>query len=293
VNPTLVLAGRLAAARHVCRRVFRGASRPVWARVALAAAFLAVLCTHPAAAQNCTLAITGPLNFGTYTGSQIRSTTPYSVSCAGAWDIPMYTGAGAGASETERYLTGPNGAELGYEINRDSAYSQNWGDTYPTDTVNGTGNYNGAIYAQLNSGQIGPPGTYTDTVDSATTHFTLTVSANPLSFGNYSGAVVDSTTTLSVTCTDTIPYDVGLSAGTGTGATVTSRKMTGPAGALLNYSLFSNSGYSTNWGNAAGSWLAGTGTGAAQTLTVYGQVPANQHPTPGNYTDTIVVTVNY
>jgi spore coat protein U-like protein len=277
------------------------AKRFVVGRLVAAALFLAAFCTHSARAQNCTLAVTGPLNFGTYTGTQIRSTTPYSVACAGAWDIPMYTGTGAGATETERYLTGPNGAELGYEIYRDSAYSQNWGDTYPTDTEDGTGNYNGTIYAQLNSGQIGPPGTYTDTVDSATTHFTLTVvvqstctiSASPLSFGNYSGALVNATTTLSVTCTDTLPYDVGLSAGTATGATVTNRMMTGPAGALLHYSLFSNSGYSINWGNSTGSWVGGIGTGTAQTLTVYGQVPANQHPAAGNYTDTVIATVTY
>jgi spore coat protein U-like protein len=270
-------------------------------RLVAAALFLTALCAHPAKAQTCTLAIAGPLTFGTYTGAQIRSTTTFKVTCAGAWDIPMNTGTGAGATETERYLTGPTGAELGYELYRDSAYSENWGDTYPTDTLDGTGNYNGTVYAQLNSGQIAPPGTYTDTIDSATTHFTLTVviasactiSANPLSFGNYSGALVDASTTVSVTCTDTIPYDVGLSAGNGTGATVTNRKMTGPGGALLNYSLFSNSGYSTNWGNSAGSWVTGIGIGTSQTLTVYGQIPANQHPAAGNYTDTVIATVTY
>lgn len=275
--------------------------RLVVSSLAVAGMFLAALCAPRAGAQACTLAITGPLNFGTYTGAQIRSTTPYAVTCAGAWDITMGTGTGAGATETQRYLTGPNGAELGYEIYRDSAYSQNWGDTYPSDTFDGTGNYKGTIYAQLNSGQIGPPGTYTDTVDSATTHFILTVvvqsacaiSANPLSFGNYSGTVLDVNTTLSVTCTDTIPYNVGLSAGTATGATVTNRMMTGPGGALLHYSLYSNSSYSTNWGNSAGSWVGGTGTGKSQTLTVYGQIPASQRPTAGNYTDTVIATVTY
>jgi spore coat protein U-like protein len=270
-------------------------------RIAAAAILLAGLCAHRAAAATCTLSVTSPLNFGTYTGAQIRSTTPYVVTCpGGSWDIPMYTGTGVGATETERFMTGPNGAELGYEVYRDSAYSENWGDTTGTEET-GTGDYDGTIYAQLNSGQIGPPGTYTDTVDTATTSFTLTVtiepsctiSANPLSFGNYSGALLDATTTLSVTCTDTTPYNVGLNAGTATGATVTTRMMTGPGGALLNYSLYSNSGYSVNWGNSSGSWVGGTGTGGAQTLTVYGQIPANQFPTAGSYTDTIVATVNY
>lgn len=269
-------------------------------RLALAGVFFAGLCAGKTVAQTCSLSITSPLNFGTYTGSQIRSTTPYKVTCAGAWDIPMNAGMGAGASETQRYLTGPNGAKLGYEIYRDAAYSEYWGNTATTEET-GTGNYNGTVYAQLASGQTGPPGTYTDTVDTDTTQFTLTVvvepactiSANPLNFGNYSGAVVNSTTTLSVTCTSSTPYDVGLNAGTASGATVTNRMMTGPGGALLDYSLYSNSAHSTNWGNSTGSWVAGTGTGSAQTLTVYGQIPANQHTVSGTYTDTIIATVNY
>ncbi len=270
-------------------------------KLAFAFLVLAATCAPHAGAQ-CTLSITSPLNFGTYTGAQIRSTTPWSVDCpGGSWYIGLNAGTGAGATETTRYLTGPNGAELAYEIYQNSTYSTDWGNTYPTTTLNGTGSETGYVYAQLNSGQVGPPGTYTDTISSNTADFTLTVtivascsiSANALAFGNYSGALLEATTTLSVTCTDTTPYDVGLSAGTASGATVTNRMMTGPGGALLDYSLFSNSAYSTNWGNSSGSWVAGTGTGLAQTLTVYGQIPAGKYPAPGSYTDTITATVNY
>lgn len=270
-------------------------------RWAIAVMVLSALFAHKAEAQTCTLAITSPLNFGTYTGAQIRSTTPYVVTCAGqSWDIPFNAGTGVGATETLRYLTGPNGAELAYEIYRDSAYSESWGNTATTEET-GTGNYNGTIYAQLNANQLAMSGTYTDTISTATTNFTLTVviqnactiSAHPLSFGNYTGALLDATTTVSVTCTVSAPYDVGLNAGTATGATVTNRMMTGPTGALLHYSLFSNAAYSTNWGNSTGSWVTGTGNGAAQTLTVYGQIPANQKTISGTYTDTIIATVNY
>ena len=267
----------------------------------------AALCAHRAAAQannDCSLSITSPLNFGTYTGTQIHSTSPYVVTCRNqgdGWYIPMDAGGGAGATETQRYLTGPNGVELAYEIYRDGAYSQNWGNNYPTTTQSGTGNYNGTIYAQLNANQVAPTGTYTDTVHTDTTQFTLTVviqgtctiSANPLSFGNYTAALLNAASTLSVKCTSNIAYNVGLDAGTAAGATVTTRKMTGPAGALMNYSLYSNSTRTSNWGNTSPSWVSGTGTGAAQTLTVYGQIPANQHLTSGTYTDTITATVNY
>lgn len=128
----------------------------------------------------------------------------------------------------------------------------------------------------------------------ATVNATCLISANNLPFGTYTGVIDDANTTLSVTCTNTTPYNVGLNAGTGTGATTTSRSMTGPGGALLGYKLFQDAGYTTNWGNAVGTdTVAGTGNGAAQTLTVYGQVPAAEYVTPGGYSDTITATITY
>jgi spore coat protein U-like protein len=99
---------------------------------------------------------------------------------------------------------------------------------------------------------------------------------------------------MTATCTGSTPYNVGLNAGTATGATVTTRSMTGPAGALLGYKLFTNSGHTTNWGNTVGTNTeAGIGTGLAQSLTVFGQIPAGQSVTPGAYSDTIIVTLTY
>jgi len=39
--------------------------------------------------------------------------------------------------------------------------------------------------------------------------------------------------------------------------------------------------------------VPGTGTGGVQTLTVYGQLPANQNGPPGSYSDTITVTLTF
>lgn len=69
--------------------------------------------------------------------------------------------------------------------------------------------------------------------------------------------------------------------------------MTGPASALLNYVLTTDSAHTTNWGNSTGSWVAGTGNGSTQAITVYGQVAAGQYVAPGAYSDTITATVNY
>ena len=119
------------------------------------------------------------------------------------------------------------------------------------------------------------------------------VSATALGFGNYTGAVNTANSTITVTCTNSTTYTVGLGPGLATGATVTTRQMQNGT-YLLNYGLYSNSGLTTNWGNTAlTNWVSGTGNGAAQPLTVYGQIPAAQYVTPGSYADTIAVTVTY
>jgi spore coat protein U-like protein len=128
---------------------------------------------------------------------------------------------------------------------------------------------------------------------SATVQATCLISANNLAFGNYSGVQLDATSNVSVTCTNTTPYNVGLNQGLATGATVTTRQMQSGTN-LLNYAIFSDTGRTTNWGNTVGTdTVAGTGTGSAQSISVYGRIAASQYVKPGAYTDTITATVNY
>jgi spore coat protein U-like protein len=128
----------------------------------------------------------------------------------------------------------------------------------------------------------------------ATVQATCLVSATPMAFGTYTGTQATSSSTVSVTCTNTTPYNVGLNAGGATGATVSSRSMSGPGSALLVYSLFSDSARTANWGQTIGTdTVTGTGNGSAQALTVYGQVAAGQYVAPGAYADTITATVTY
>jgi spore coat protein U-like protein len=269
-------------------------------KLALAALFLIAFGARPVLAA-CTLSISA-LNFGTYTGTLINSTALGTVtSCTGSWSIPLNAGTGIGATETIRKMTAPSGATLNYHLFTDAARTNNWGNT-TGNMLTGSGNASITVYGQLTAGQNVAPGTYTDTVSSATTSFNITavipasclVSATNMAFGAYTGVATNSTSTLSVTCTNTSAYNVGLNAGTASNATVTNRSMTGPGGALLHYSLFSNSGRTTNWGNTVGTdTVAGTGNGNAQSLTVYGQIPAAQSVAPGSYTDTITATLTY
>lgn len=128
---------------------------------------------------------------------------------------------------------------------------------------------------------------------SATVLKDCTVSATALAFGNYTGVVNTNTSTVTVTCSKSTTYTVGLNAGTSTGATVSTRQMVNGVN-TLGYGLYSDATWTTNWGNtAATNWVSGTGTGAAQALTVYGQIPAGQYVTPATYNDTITVSVAY
>ncbi len=128
----------------------------------------------------------------------------------------------------------------------------------------------------------------------ATVAATCTISATAMTFGTYTGVIADATSTITTTCTNTTPYQIGLNAGTATAATVTARSMTG-AGVLLGYGLFSDLAHSINWGNTPGTDtpLPVTGTGGALAVTVYGEVAAGQYVAPGTYADTITATVTY
>jgi spore coat protein U-like protein len=120
-------------------------------------------------------------------------------------------------------------------------------------------------------------------------------SASTLNFGSQGVLIanVDQTSTLQVQCTNTTPYNVGLDAGTGTGATVAVRKMTSGSN-TVNYSLYSDSGRATVWGNTVGTdTVAATGSGASQSYTVYGRVAAQTTPVPGTYSDTVTETGTY
>jgi len=129
---------------------------------------------------------------------------------------------------------------------------------------------------------------------SATVTSYCTVTGGSIAFGSYNSSQIDQSGTIGVTCTNGTTYTVALDAGTGTGATTSARAMTGPSSAQLNYALFRDSGRTNNWGNTTGTdTVAGTGTGAAQNLTVYGRIPGSQFPGAGSYSDTVVVTLTY
>jgi spore coat protein U-like protein len=132
----------------------------------------------------------------------------------------------------------------------------------------------------------------------ATVVAACSIAAGDLAFGNYNpvtAAAVPGTSTINVTCTNASPYTIGLSAGNGSGATVTTRAMTRFTGTeTLAYGLFIDAAFEENWGTDLADRKSGTGSGAIQAHTVYGQVNAGQSTAiAGVYTDTITASVYF
>jgi spore coat protein U-like protein len=132
----------------------------------------------------------------------------------------------------------------------------------------------------------------------ATVTANCSVSSSPVAFGSVdvlSGTNYDATGNVSVTCTNGTAWSAAAGLGGGTGATFASRKMAAGAN-LLNYSLYTNAGRTTVWGDGSGgtATVSNTGTGSAQSFTVYGRVPLGQTAAQsGAYSDTVLVTVTY
>ena len=138
-------------------------------------------------------------------------------------------------------------------------------------------------------------GTATSTISVSATVITQCIIVTvPLAFGNYASTTVsNSVSNITVTCTLSVPYNVGLGVGGGTGATVAARKMTNGT-TTLNYSMFSDPGMTTQWGPTIGTnTVAGIGSGLAQILPIYGQVPSGQTVATGLYTDVVTATLNF
>lgn len=136
----------------------------------------------------------------------------------------------------------------------------------------------------------------------ATVLSSCTVSATALAFPTYSpgsGATLAGTSQITVKCTNGTGYTLKLNAGGTTGSTFAQRLMANGTN-YLQYNLYTATSGGTILGDGTAGTTAptGTGTGTANALVtnVFGQLPDsanNQAQPPGNYADTISVTVAY
>jgi spore coat protein U-like protein len=143
--------------------------------------------------------------------------------------------------------------------------------------------------------------TGSSTTTGGTALWTATVPANCLvstsgvNFGA-SGAItgnVDATGTATVQCTNTTPYAAALNGGNSGATDPTQRKMA-RGSETITYGLYRDSARTLPWGNTSGTnTVSGTGSGSNQALTVYGRVAAQTTPSPGVYTDSVILTLTY
>lgn len=103
---------------------------------------------------------------------------------------------------------------------------------------------------------------------------------------------------ITVNCSKTTPYYIGLAPSNANTAGAGTLAGTGANADTVPYQLSSTAGPTgTVWGNTAtasavGNGVSGTGTGANQTYSVYVTVPSANY-TPDTYTDTVTINVNY
>ena len=170
--------------------------------------------------------------------------------------------------------------------------------------------------AAVSAAMLSAPLLGTAATDSTTFNVTLTLTASctidtkpaaDLPFGTWSEAdvsgatAITGSTSLDVTCSNGTPYTVDLSNGNNAAAgPLANRAMKSANASYVSYELYSDAALTTPW--VAGTPVSFTGTGAAQVLDIFGDVPtqtpiidaADSITAAGiNLSDTVTVTLTY
>jgi spore coat protein U-like protein len=108
---------------------------------------------------------------------------------------------------------------------------------------------------------------------------------------------IDTSTNATVTCTSGAPWTLSLNAGSSTGNTYATRRMS-PGGigtGVVQYQIYRDPGPANVWGNGTGGTVTrtGTGVGVAQTVPIYLQVPAQAPHPEGTYSDRVTATLTF
>jgi len=300
----------------------RGGFRTTW----LACAVLAALWMTgllggraEAAISNCSITSSGIIfsAYDTVTKAAVDGAGTITVTCSGSGteNVSLNLGVGWGTCLSRQMRRGT--APLTYQIFQNSSRTIAWCDSgnrmdisinfasAATQTVSYT------MHGRVTAGQNPSFGSYTESLSatlkkgggtlaqstvsiSGSVSPICSVSAGSLGFGTYSAAAASlGSAAVSVNCSNGGAYQVSL--GSGQYSTSATRRMLGPSNNYLNYELFSDAGRTTQWGNGTvlGGQVSGTGSGSAQSLIVYGRIPASQLSTPGTYSDSVLVTVEY
>ena len=119
------------------------------------------------------------------------------------------------------------------------------------------------------------------------------VDAKPVAFGVVDVRQrTDSTGEIAVNCSIAIAFAVAISGNGSPG----NRYMNGPSNGRLSYELFTESSYSTRWGDGSGAGqVVGRVSDGENTnrLTVYGRVPQQDAVPAGGYSDFLTIELSF
>ena len=126
-----------------------------------------------------------------------------------------------------------------------------------------------------------------------------TISTAPVTFGAYDPVAANATAPLdaigsvTVACTKGAVAKVGLNSGAN--AQGTTRRMGQGTAEYLIYEIYKDTTHATIWGDTADTALdiPAAPNRNPRTFTAYGRIAAAQDAAVGNYTDTVVATVNF
>ena len=120
------------------------------------------------------------------------------------------------------------------------------------------------------------------------------VSTSDIAFGTYDPLGANRTANVDQQGTITVRCTIGTSPQVSIQNDI-ARIMTG-GGGNLNYQLYQDANHTTPWTTTAlgGSvTVPGFATDTAQVLNVYGRIPSGQNVTPGSYSHSLTVTLNF
>ena len=216
-------------------------------------------------------------------GSTVSGNTPISVSIA----KPLIGTAGNATVNFYGQITAGQ-TTVPTTGNASTVYSQG----FNAETVIAYGYY---LLTPPSCASLSSGGNFPFTV-SATVTNNCTIGATNLSFGTAGviGGGINASSSLSVTCTNNDAWRISLNGGGSGNVAARVMQRTGGGGSV-SYQLYTDSARSQAWGDGTGGTTraTGTGTGLAQTVNVYGRVPAQTTPMPGSYNDTVTATIEF
>lgn len=120
-----------------------------------------------------------------------------------------------------------------------------------------------------------------------------TVSSTAVNFGDYntySGSSLDTTGSISVSCSPPTATTVKLDVGQNSSGSFNPRRMSDGSGNYLNYGLYTDASHIIVWGDGTGGSSMQPG---GSNVVVYGRIPALQKVKPGSYNDSVMITVEW